>query len=108
MYATTLSRGRSGCGGFSRRQTRSCRRELGDRRAIWSALFDLGLAAYEEGEYVTARECLHEALTIARELRSKRRSSAMLVFLGAVARAQGDYSQARGLLEESLGLAREA
>jgi tetratricopeptide (TPR) repeat protein len=70
-------------------------------------LSHLGLIAYHQGNFTTARALFEERLAIGREVGSKQFMSFSLQMLGRMAYQMGDYLQAGPLLRESLALSRE-
>jgi non-specific serine/threonine protein kinase len=82
-------------------------RELGDRRAIASACFWVGLNAGLLADYPAAQARLSEALGIWREVGSRTSCGLVSLGLSAVARVQGNYQQSRTFLQESLAQARD-
>src|SRR5438105_4121141 len=73
------------------------RRELGDRPGIAASLNNLGLVAFEQGDYPAARALYEESLAIRRELGDRRGIALSLGNLGTVAFEQGDHLAARAL-----------
>ena len=63
--------------------------------------------AFDEGDYVAARELHEESLAIRRELGDRRGIASSLGNLGNVAYAQGHYPFSRALFEESLAISRD-
>jgi tetratricopeptide (TPR) repeat protein len=65
-------------------------------------MMNLGLVAYDQGDYARARSLYEQAITIQRELGDSQRTAISLNNLALVASAQGDRNQATALLKESL------
>jgi predicted ATPase/class 3 adenylate cyclase len=80
---------------------------LQDHAGLTQTVIEMGFTYYRQEEYATARERLHDGLTLSRELGDKRSESIALHTLGLAAFAQGDYATAKALQEESLVLARQ-
>ena len=81
------------------------RRSLGDADGAAAALINLGLIAYDRGDFPTARSRTTEALEIARELGNDYRVAGALCNLGGILVDEGDPAGAIPLVEESIGLA---
>jgi predicted ATPase/DNA-binding SARP family transcriptional activator len=64
-----------------------------------------GRLAWYRAEFITARQCLEESLSLARRLKDEKLTANALHSLGLVAAAQGDAA-ARSYLEEGVALAR--
>jgi len=79
-------------------------REVGDRRGMADSLHDLGLLAFDQGDYALAQSVLAECLAVSREAGEREDIPLTIMMLGATALAQGDVAGARPLLEESLEL----
>ncbi len=82
-------------------------RELGDRRGIAYALYQLGGVSANRGDLAAARQLSEEALALRREVGNKHDIAWSLNSLATVVSEQGDYSRGRALFEESLALFRE-
>jgi predicted ATPase/class 3 adenylate cyclase/DNA-binding CsgD family transcriptional regulator len=82
-------------------------RELGDRRGIAYALYQLGGISANRGDLTAARQLLEEALALRREVGNKQDIAWSLHVLAGVVSEQGEYSRGRALFEESLALFRE-
>jgi tetratricopeptide (TPR) repeat protein len=67
----------------------------------------LGMVAYNQEDYASARACYEKGLAIRRELGDKLGITHSLNALGYIACCQGDYTVARTLCEESLTTGRE-
>jgi tetratricopeptide (TPR) repeat protein len=80
-------------------------RELGDRRGIATALFNLGIVAFRYAEYEHAVTLLEEDLALSQEIGDKRLICSALSVLGNVARAQADLVRAASLHQQCLELA---
>ena len=80
---------------------------MGDRAGIAASLSNLGVVAYEQGDFDAAFEYLDESVALKRELGDQTSAAIPLGTLGAIAVEQGDFDQARIMLEESLQLKRE-
>jgi tetratricopeptide (TPR) repeat protein len=82
-------------------------RELDDPWGLSLALNNLGLQAYRQGDFTTARSRLEEALAIRRQVGDKWLIAQSLNYLGNAARAQGDTVTGVEKFQESLRLNRE-
>ena len=71
---------------------------------IAAALSNLGLVAFDEDDYPSARAMSEESLAIQRELGDRRGIADSLNNLAIVASDQGDYATARASYEESLAI----
>ncbi len=85
-------------------------RELGDPWTIATALHNLGLMAYIQGEYSAARSLLEQSQSVWRELgaRGKFGRGMALSFLGDVALNQDELQRARSLYEEAITVLRDS
>ncbi|MEZ4733373.1 MAG: tetratricopeptide repeat protein [Caldilineaceae bacterium] len=72
-----------------------------------ATLNNLGILAYEQGDYRRARALHEESLALKRAMGDKQGIATSLNNLGNWALTQGDYGTARRLQEESLALKRE-
>jgi non-specific serine/threonine protein kinase len=79
-------------------------RELGDRRAIATALISLGNVAED---YAQARAVYEESLALCRELGDRQGMATSLTNLGNWTIVVGDRAEARALIEHGLALYRE-
>ncbi|MGI8519649.1 MAG: ATP-binding protein, partial [Actinomycetota bacterium] len=70
-------------------------------------LTSLGLIAYKQGDYESARAFLEQSLSLSEQLGLEERIDANLNNLGMVSVAHGDYEGARGLFKRSMGIARQ-
>ncbi len=82
-------------------------RELGDRRGIAYALYQLGSVSAHRGDLAAARSLEEEALALRREVGNKQDIAWSLNSLANVVSEQGEYSRGRALFEESLAFFRE-
>jgi non-specific serine/threonine protein kinase len=80
-------------------------REVGDRKSIGQALFDLGLALASDGDYAAARDRLVESLAIRKEVGDEAGLCMGTLDLGIVTLAAGDLPAARQYLDDSLAIA---
>jgi tetratricopeptide (TPR) repeat protein len=71
------------------------------------ALGNVGLAAYFQGDYPTARSSLEEGLALRREVGDKMGFAYLLRLLASVERNWGNYSVASSLYKESLAISKE-
>ncbi|HLB78433.1 MAG TPA: tetratricopeptide repeat protein, partial [Candidatus Dormibacteraeota bacterium] len=69
-------------------------------------LRDLGLIAYHQGDYTTARGYYEQALALDQAIGDRRGESATLVRLGAVSRELGDSATALACYEQALAIDR--
>ena len=67
----------------------------------------LGLVAYSEAEFPSARSYYEQSLTLFREADYPTGIASAFLGLGRIAMRQGEYSSARALLQESLSLFRD-
>jgi tetratricopeptide (TPR) repeat protein len=82
-------------------------RDLGDRRILFQALFNMAHVPGLEGDMETAWAKFKEALAIARELDDSRGIVDVTGALGYVALARGDHESALAFAAEAIALARE-
>jgi predicted ATPase/DNA-binding CsgD family transcriptional regulator len=82
-------------------------RELGDRRGIAYALYQLGGISFDRGDLAAARQLSEEALALRRVVGNKHDIAWSLHILASVVSEQREYSRGRALFEESLTLFRE-
>jgi len=83
-------------------------RRAGDRPGKASALTDLGLLAFEEGDVARAVAYLTEALALARALGDRTRQGDILGNLGVALFKAGQRDRAQQYVQHALGLARAA
>ena len=72
-------------------------RQIGGKRAVSENLYNLGVVVYGEGDFVMARTCFAEALTLARELGHKIVLSCLLDGFAAFAARFGEAERAAKL-----------
>src|SRR5439155_22998075 len=72
-----------------------------------ASLVNLGILAFDQGDYAAAGPLYEECLGTFRELGDKQGVAISLINLGEVAHEQGDYGAARTLHEEGLAISRE-
>lgn len=77
---------------------------VGDRRGEAQSLHDLGLAAYRQGDYRTARDTYEQALLLWQEIGDRRDKAMTLNHLGNLLRQIGEYTTAQAYHEEALAL----
>ncbi|MBW4497611.1 MAG: CHAT domain-containing protein [Oscillatoria princeps RMCB-10] len=82
-------------------------RELRDRPTEVSALYHLGIAYYQAGEYAKAIESGEQHLAIGRQLGHLPSQGLALASLGATYAALGNYDKAIEFYQQSLAIARE-
>ncbi len=70
-------------------------------------LHNLGLVAYDQGDYLTAQALYEESLAIKRALGDAGGISFSLHNLAMVANAQSNFADSKALYEESLAMKRE-
>jgi predicted ATPase/DNA-binding SARP family transcriptional activator len=80
-------------------------REVGDDPGISRTLNNLGVAAFDEGNYRDAQRYFEESLATERQLDA--RPGLQIANLADVLKVRGDDARAQELFEESLSLARE-
>ncbi len=77
-------------------------REIRDCAGMASAIYVLGLLAFNQGDYLGAQPLFAQSLSLARSIGEKRAIARALMMLGATSLARGDIHGARPLLEECL------
>jgi predicted ATPase/DNA-binding SARP family transcriptional activator len=82
-------------------------RQNDDRRAVQSALTNLGFTLIEQGELEPARRYLEDSLALTHEDGDRYRSKFPLSILGGLYLRAGDFPKAQAHYEESLHLNRE-
>jgi non-specific serine/threonine protein kinase len=83
-------------------------RDLGDKRGLAWTLNNLGLIAYDQGEYERAVALHEESLAIHRALGAEDGAGISLYDLGNAVHAVGDTRRARTVYDEALSLLRDA
>ena len=89
------------------KESLSLYRELGDRRGIAFALYQLGSVSANRGDLPAAHQRSEEALALRRELGNKQDIASSLINVASEVSVQGEYKRGRALFQESLALFRE-
>ena len=84
------------------------RQKLGQRESLSGTLGNLGLIAYNVGDYITAHSLEMESYKIFQEFGNKAGICFTLNMLGYIARRQGDLQAARRYHEESIACYHQA
>src|SRR5438552_18133556 len=71
------------------------------------SLNNMGIVAYSQGDYGTARTLSEEGLALRRELGNKEGTASSLLNLGDIACGQGEFKVARTLYGECLAIFRK-
>ena len=66
------------------------------------------MLALNEGNVISARSLVEQAVALFKEMRQQHGTTLSLYALAKVAAAQGDHARSQALCEESLALARQA